>query len=64
MTLYNFGDLLHFGNNSLIHRTFFQFDSYISTSSVTQRLGIYMITGANNDAQINQALHTLVNCGT
>ena len=34
MTLHDFGNLLHFGNNSLVHGTFFKFDSYISAGPV------------------------------
>ena len=60
----DFGNLLHLGNNSLVHGAFFQFDSYISTSPVAQRLRVYMVAGADNNAQINQALYALVNGGT
>ena len=64
MTFHDFGNLLHLGNNSLVHGAFFQFDSYISTSPVAQRLRVYMVAGADNNAQINQALYALVNGGT
>lgn len=64
MTLDDLGDFFQFLDDIAIHRTFLKADTDISAGVVSQFAGIYVISGADDDSHLYQALDALMNSGT
>ena len=59
-----FGDFFEFGHDIFIHRAFFETHTDVGASAVSQCLGVYMVTRANDDFHVDHSLYALMYGGS
>ena len=60
VAFHHLADVFQLGHGVLVHGAFFQLHADIGACAVAQALGVHMIAGTDDDAQVDQSLHALM----